>query len=368
MDGSLEAQPARAWHAWLDRLLISRGRGNEIRAFVEIAAGLALCFGLSWSLGGGKLVSSAWYLPMILIAAGRFRYAGAITTAIAATALAGPVLHLATGSTERPSLWVGRGVVFLLVGLVTASLIEQLVAGKEREVRLAEQERDLAVRQAAVIATVSHEFRTPLTVITGVAHTLETQGMVSAQGSPLLEGLTRATRRLTDLVNAVGAVMDDPNSGAFVRNETVVIRDVLTRVLLTLGVRDPKNRVSFEVEPEAELFKSDTELISQLLRHIVENAVKFSPLDQPVQVHLARNEGRLGIVVQDHGPGLDESVIRSAEPFLQGDSTMTRTHQGLGLGLFAAKRLATALDGSIAFERCEGGGTRVTIEIAAPDL
>ena len=47
---------------------------------------------------------------------------------------------------------------------------------------------------------------------------------------------------------------------------------------------------------------------------------------------------------------------------------MTRTHQGLGLGLFAAKRLATALDGSITFERCQGEGTRVTIEIAAPDL
>ncbi len=368
MDGSLEAQPARLWQAWLDRLLVSRGRGNAIRAVVEIGAGFALCFGLSWSLGGGKLVSSAWYLPMILIAAGRFRYTGAVLTAIVATALAGPMLHMATGSTERLSLWIGRGVVFLLVGLVTASLIEQLVAGKEREIRLAEQERDLAVRQAAVIATVSHEFRTPLTVITGVAHTLETHGMVSAEGVPLLEGLAGATRRLTDLVNAVGAVMDDASSGAFVRSETVVIRDVLTRVLLTLGVRDPKNRVSFEVEPEAELFTSDTELISQLLRHIVENAVKFSPPDQPVQVHLARNEGRLRVVVRDHGPGIDESVLRSSEPFAQGDSTMTRTHQGLGLGLFAAKRLATALDGSITFERCQGGGTRVTIEIAAPDL
>ena len=240
MDGSLEAQPLRPWQEWLDRLLVSRGRGSAIRAVVEIGAGLALCFGLSWSLGGGKLVSSAWYLPMILIAAGRFRYMGAVLTAVVATALAGPVLHIATGSTERPSLWVGRGIVFLLVGLVTASLIEQLVAGKEREIRLAEQERDLAVRQAAVIATVSHEFRTPLTVITGVARTLETHGMVSAEGVPLLEGLAGATRRLTDLVNAVGAVMDDTSSGAFVRSETVVIRDVLTRVLLTLGVRDPE--------------------------------------------------------------------------------------------------------------------------------
>ncbi len=55
--------------------------------------------------------------------------------------------------------------MFVLVGVVTAALIDRIAADRARELELAEQERDFAVRQAAVIATVSHEFRTPLTVI-----------------------------------------------------------------------------------------------------------------------------------------------------------------------------------------------------------
>ena len=172
---------------------------------------------------------------------------------------------------------MGRGLVFLFVGLVTAASIGRILAGRERELELAEQERDLAVRQAAVIATVSHEFRTPLTVITGVARTLEVHRMVSADGVPLLSGLMDASRRLTDLVNTVSAVMDGSTDETFIRLEPVVLRDMMDHVLDHLGVRDPRNRVSIHVDANAEIFISDRELLNQLLRHVLENAVKFSP-------------------------------------------------------------------------------------------
>ena len=362
------ARPFRSWQGWLDRALVSHGSDGSLLAVLAIGGGLVLCYALSWGLGGGRLVASSWYIPMILLAAGRFRYRGAVAAAVAAALLAGPLRRVpALAQPDGLTLWLGRGMVFVLVGLVTAALIEQIVAGRERELVLAEQERDLAVRQAAVIATVSHEFRTPLTVITGVARTLEAQDMVSPEGIPLLEGLSDATRRLTDLVNAVGAVMDGASSETFVRRETVVLRDVLTRIVLTLGVRDPKSRVSFDVEPNAELFTSDPELLGQLLRHIIENAVKFSPAGDPVLARFWRIDGRLHVCVRDRGPGIDEAVLRSSGPFAQGDRTLTRTHQGLGLGLFAAKQLADALDGSIVFGHREGGGTEVSIEIGAPD-
>ena len=95
--------------------------------------------------------------------------------------------------------------------------------------------------------------------------------------------------------------------------------------------------------------------------------MKFSPVDQPVHARFWRDSGRLHVCVRDRGPGIDEGVLRSADPFTQGDATSTRAHQGLGLGLFAARRLAEALDGSIAFERRAGGGTEVTIQVDAPD-
>jgi two-component system sensor histidine kinase KdpD len=216
------------------------------------------------------------------------------------------------------------------------------------------------------VATVSHEFRTPLTVITGVARTLDAHGMVSEEGAPLLEGLADAARRLTDLVNTVGAVLDDAGSETFVRPETVILRDLLPQVVISLGVRDAEHRVRTRIAPDAEIFVSDRELLGQLLRHLLENAAKFSPRDEPIDLRVDRDADRLRIRIADRGPGIDGALIASLDPFRQGDHSMTRTRQGLGLGLFAASRLASVLDGSIKFLDRSGGGTEVLVDIFAP--
>jgi K+-sensing histidine kinase KdpD len=191
--------------------------------------------------------------------------------------------------------------------------------------------------------------------------------MVSGEGESLLTGLMDSARRLTDLVNTIGAVMDGSPDQKFVRLEAVVMRDVMDHVLDHLGVRDPRSRVSVAVDPNAEIFISDRELLGQLLRHVIENAVKFSAADQLVEIGIHRERGRLEVCVADRGPGIDDSLLRSPLPFTQGDSSMTRTAQGLGLGLFAASRLASVLDGTIRFEPRVGGGTEAIVEVAAPD-
>ena len=117
-------------------------------------------------------------------AAARFRYAGALSRPASRRSSRGRCgLPSTRCRISNPAVWIGRGRVFALVGVVTAELIDRISRIANVELELAEQERDFAVRQAAVIATVSHEFRTPLTVITGVARTLEVHGMVSGEGA-----------------------------------------------------------------------------------------------------------------------------------------------------------------------------------------
>jgi len=136
-------------------------------AVVAVCVGFALCYAAT-SAFGSHTVSTTCYVPFILLAAARFRYIGALTASVVAMLISGPMRPLADAvSDQQPPVWIGRGLIFMLVGVVTAALIDRIVADRERELVLAEQERDFAVRQAAVIATVSHEFRTPLTVITG---------------------------------------------------------------------------------------------------------------------------------------------------------------------------------------------------------
>ncbi len=280
---------------WIDRVVVPQEGRSTWFAVVVVCAGFALCYGVT-AMFGSHLVSTTWYVPFVLLAAARFRYVGALVASVVAMLLSGPMRPAVDAATaQQPPVWIGRGLVFALVGVVTAGLIDRIVAHRERELGLAEQERDFAIRQAAVIATVSHEFRTPLTVITGVARTLEVHGMVTGEGESLLTGLMDAARRLTDLVNTVGAVMDGSPDQTFVRLEPIVLRDVMDHVLDHLGVRDPRNRVSVHIDPHAEIFISDRELLSQLMRHVIENAVKFSPADQQVEVRVHREDGRLEV-------------------------------------------------------------------------
>jgi signal transduction histidine kinase len=343
-----------AIRGWIDRVVVPEPQRSTWLAVVIVCAGFTLCYAATAAFGSGTVSTTL--------------YAGALLAAGVATLISGPMRPAVDAvSDQQPAVWIGRGLVFALLGVVTAALIDRIASDRARELELAEQERDFAVRQAAVIATVSHEFRTPLTVIAGVARTLEVHGMVSGEGASLLTGLMDSARRLTDLVNTIGAVMDGSPDQKFVRLEPIVLRDVMDHVLDHLGVRDPRSRVSVAIDSHAEIFISDRELLGQLLRHVIENAVKFSEGDQPVEIHVRRERGRLEVRVADRGPGIDEALLRSPLPFTQGDSSMTRTAQGLGLGLFAAARLAAVLDGSIRFEGRSGGGTEAIVDVAAPD-
>lgn len=352
---------------WTDAILL---RGANVRSpFVVtvIVLALLLCYVITYRLGGAGSVAPGWFGLVVLIGAARFRYVGAVVVAVAATLLAGPLMPLdvSMDSPQRVGVWVGRGLTFLLIGLVTAALVDRVQAARQRELDLAKEQRDLAVRKAAVIATVSHEFRTPLTTIVGVARTLEVHDMVSDEGLPLLQGLMDATRRLVDLVTTVGAVMEHDET--LVRPEPIVMRELLDQVVDHVRVRNPRGQVAVDIDPRAELAVCDREMLGQLLRHIVENAVKFSPAGEQVEIRVVRAGSRLLVRVTDRGPGIDEDFLEHWDPFSQGDASLTRSKQGLGLGLFAASRLAEILGGSIAFRRGHQGGTLAVIEVIAPD-
>ena len=352
---------------WTDAALL---RGESVRpSFVVtvIVLGLLLCFAVTYRLGGAGSVAPGWFALIVLLAAARFRYVGAIVVSAIATLLAGPLMPLdvAMGTAQRVGVWVGRGLTFLVIGLLTAALVDRVQAARQRELDLAKEERDLAVRKAAVIATVSHEFRTPLTTIVGVARTLEVHDMVSEDGLPLLQGLMDATRRLVDLVTTVGAVMEHDET--LVRPEPIVMRELLDQVVDHVRVRNPRGQVAVDIDPRAELAVCDREMLGQLMRHIVENAVKFSPPGEQVEIRVVRAGSRLLVRVTDRGPGIDEDFLEHWDPFSQGDGSLTRAKQGLGLGLFAASRLAEILGGSIAFRRGHQGGTLAVIEVVAPD-
>ena len=357
--------PAPA-HRWVDNLVESSGRWSTVVVAVGLAAGLGASYAMMYALGGARAFAATLFILLVMVAAVRFRYTGAVLTALVGGALAGPLMpfDVAAGTPQPPSMWISRGVTLLLVGVVSTAFVERVRAGHGRELALAQKERDLAIGKAAVVTTVAHEFRSPLTVINGVARMLDHERAIPEEFVPLFRGLMESTDRLIDLVATMGVVLDGAGGAVFLRTETLVTREVIAAVMTRVAIRDANSRVRVEVAPDAEFIRTDRELLEQLLRHVVENALKFSGVDQPVEVHVARKGLHLKVDVSDRGSGIEPNLM-ARNPFTQGDQSITREHDGLGLGLFAAGRMAEILGGSLAFDARRGGGSVVRILVAS---
>jgi signal transduction histidine kinase len=350
-----EIEDARA-SGWAARAIRAQGASSPARALAIVALLLGLSWLVSYALGGAGRVPPHWFYVPVLVAAARFGVAGAAATAVVASLLAGPLLPLnvATGARQHVLDWSGRLGFFLGIGLVMGAIVVRLRASLEREIALAQEERDLAVRKSVFIATVSHEFRTPLTVIEGVSKMLDHQGWVAEEGRPLLEILHRANRRLDELVLAVLAAVE----GRPARVEPVMLRAVCDEVVAGLERFEGPARVCITCDVEAPVVVSDPEIVKQVLRHVIENALKFSPPDTPVTVRVKPTGDGIEIRVRDHGPGISPDYLsRAFDPFTQADSSTTREHEGLGIGLFVTRQLIHALGGRVELTRHAKAGT-----------
>lgn len=351
---------------WVDRLLKSSGGWSAVVVAVGLVAGLGISYAIMFAVGGTKVVAATPFYLVVMIGAVRFGYAGAVSTSLLGSILAGPLMPFdAISGTPQPlSMWLSRSATLFMVALTTTVLIERVRSGHSRELTLVEKERDLAMGKAAVVSTVAHEFRSPLTVINGVARMLEKEDAIPEQFEPLFQGLMESTDRLIDLVTTMGSVLDGREGTAFLRTETAVTRELLNTMLTRVPARGATSRVTLKVEPDAEFVQTDKELLEQLLRHVVENALKFSDPEQPVEIDASREGDFLSFKVLDRGPGIDGGLL-SFDPFKQGDQSISREHDGLGLGLFASVRLAQMLGGSLSVSPRRGGGSVVRILIAS---
>ncbi|MEX2273952.1 MAG: HAMP domain-containing sensor histidine kinase [Actinomycetota bacterium] len=354
------------------RFLLDPDRGVWSRAgrVALIVAGLTVCWAITYLLGGARHVGLHWFYLPILIAAVGFGMRGALLAALGASVLAGPLMPLDVdaGWIQRWQIWVPRAGFFILIGILIAWLVGQLQEMTRRQLNLAAAERDLLARKAGVISTVSHEFRTPLTVIRGVTRTLDEGNYVTEQGQALLDGLRDAEQRLEDLVSAVlaaaegGDAIDPPDL------QPVVVRGVFDACGGQLANLRAQERVVLHTDPSAEVIASDPQILGHLLRLVIDNALRYSDPTSPVQVQVLRAHDRVVIEVQDQGPGFDRDFLSHAfDPFSRRDQTLARQSGGLGMGLLAASRLSQLLGGTISLENGSSRGARVRLSLPQPD-
>jgi nitrogen-specific signal transduction histidine kinase len=200
------------------------------------------------------------------------------------------------------------------------------------------------------LVTLSHELRGPITAIRGwaqlasedslppekIARALSLIGRNAASLSELIDGLFDLSRRATGALSLARRPLDVNPLAQLVVDSTLP------------AARRRRVRLTLRRAPDSLPVDGDPLRLEQVVRNIVENAIKFTPGDGQVEVQTARSTGFAEIVVSDNGPGIPPDLLPVIfEPFRHEDGSVRPSERGLGLGLALVRALVELHDGQV---------------------
>jgi signal transduction histidine kinase len=214
--------------------------------------------------------------------------------------------------------------------------------------------------QQELVANCSHEFRTPLNIISGYTDLLlqEDFGTLPSTAQHPLQSIAEAARNLGDLVADFLKYAKAEAGTTPIASDRVEVATLGHEMERLAGVLLEDKQVTFSLDlaQAPPRLQTDGVKLRTILRNLVTNAAKFTPTGS-ITLRMALADGGLRIEVRDTGPGIrleDQSVI--FEPFRQLDGSSTRAHGGLGLGLALSRKLARLLGGDLTVESTPGHG------------
>jgi two-component system sensor histidine kinase KdpD len=242
-----------------------------------------------------------------------------------------------------------------------------VVLDRQRLQHEADQAKELAEGnriRTALLAAVSHDLRTPLAAIKAAVSSLRSDDVAWSEEdqAELLEAIEEGADRLDHLV---GNLLD--MSRLQTGTVTPLIREIDLDEVVPMALGGvPEGSTDLDIPETLPMVAVDPGLLERAVANLVENAVKYSPADEPVLVSASAMADRVEVRVVDRGPGVpDEAKDRIFAPFQRyGDAPRGA---GVGLGLAVARGFAEAMGGTLNAEDTPGGGLTMVLMVRAVD-
>ena len=223
--------------------------------------------------------------------------------------------------------------------------------------------------KSVMIDALAHELKTPLTAIEAAAEMLA--GAAAVDGGhrqDLLKVIQQESRGLSRLVGQAMHLARIDAKRLKLDTEAVEVADIIRGAMQSLGERAASHQIKLELFGELPAVMADRELITQALKQLIDNAVKYSPPGSVVTVTASEAGGLVSISVRDQGQGLTElEQSRVFEKFYRGRYDRSAV-QGTGMGLAIAKEILEAHGGSLHLESQSGHGSRFTLSLRTAEL
>jgi PAS domain S-box-containing protein len=217
------------------------------------------------------------------------------------------------------------------------------------------------------LAVLSHELRTPLNAILGWARLLRTARLPDGERLRALQVIERNAHLQAQLV---ADLLDVSRIGAgkmeverLPVDLVLITREAIEGVAGEIGAKHLELGIALE-ESAAEVL-GDARRLQQVISNVLSNAIKFTPEHGRIDVRLAHHGATARLTIADTGEGIEPALLsRIFDPFEQADSSTTRKHKGLGLGLAIVRQLVELHEGTIRAEsRGKGHGATFTIDL-----
>jgi signal transduction histidine kinase len=283
------------------------------------------------------------------------RYGGLVVEVGVRTDAAGA---LVIGGLPRTRLPLLLALMLMAVGVGVAALVQ------------IRKEEELARLREDFISGVSHEFRTPLTQIRMFTELMADGKLRSSEEwDRSIAVINRESRRLTHLVENV--LHFSPMEGLPAHRsaaEKVVVREAIQdlREAFAPLVQDRGASLDVRVDPADAVALASRGGLHQMLANLLDNALKYGPRGQTIQVRGQVRDGRVRITVEDQGPGIPSSETQRVwRPYHRLQRDMDDHEKGSGIGLSVVKRIAESLGGSAWVEEGGSGGSRFVVDLPA---
>lgn len=226
--------------------------------------------------------------------------------------------------------------------------------------------KELDALKSEFVSTVSHDLRSPLTLMRGYATMLEMVGELNEQQTNYVRKIVSGVESMSRLVNNL-LDLGRIEAGIGLQLELVPVQDTIERVTGSLQLQASQKRIQIEVDVPSQtipLVEADQALLQQALQNLVENAIKYTPPEGKIKVCVQTRQDRMVFEVIDTGIGVSPmDQPRLFEKFYRGAQQISKEQRGTGLGLAIVKSIAERHGGQVWVESQLGKGSKFYLSI-----
>jgi PAS domain S-box-containing protein len=278
---------------------------------------------------------------------------------------------LMSSSTERRSAEVRMPDGKTYLAMASPMTADGRTVGRVCILRDVTQLKEIDTLKSDFVSTVSHDLRSPLTLMRGYASMLELAGELNEQQKSYIKMIVQGVDNMAKLVNNL-LDLGRIDFGVGLQVDSIPVLDIIERVTGSLQLPANQKNISMGVEIPKDLphaIEADQALLHQALYNLVENALKYTPDGGTVTIGLQCAADTLTFAIQDSGIGIPKSDLpRLFEKFYRGTNREALAKRGTGLGLAIVKSIAERHGGKVWVESELGQGSTfyLLVPVAQP--